>query len=88
MTQPAAGFPSGRRARDLVSLRVTAKTFPIAKIHEILAQSGRASVRQRELPAHVMVYYIIALALFMNSSCREVLRCLLEGLRWLNARPI
>jgi len=87
MARTAAVLPSGRRTTDFISLGIIAKTFPIAKIHEVLAQSGRASVRQRELPAHVMVYYVIALALFMNSSCREVLRCLLEGLRWLNGRP-
>jgi hypothetical protein len=40
-------------------------------------------VRQRELPAHVVVYYVIALALYMQSSYREVLRCLLEGIQWL-----
>jgi hypothetical protein len=31
----------------------------------------------------VVVYYVIALALFMGSSYREVLRCVLEGLAWL-----
>ena len=30
-----------------------------------------------------MVYYVIALALYMQSSYREVLRCLLEGVQWL-----
>ena len=40
-------------------------------------------MRQRDLPAHVVVYYVIALALYMQSSYREVLRCLLEGLQWL-----
>ena len=38
----------------------------------------------------MVVYYVIALALYMQSSYREVLRCLLEGLRWLgdpSARP-
>jgi hypothetical protein len=35
------------------------------------------------LPAHVVVYYVIALALYMRSSYREVLRCLLEGVQWL-----
>ena len=30
-----------------------------------------------------MVYYVIALALYMRSSYREVLRCLLEGVQWL-----
>src|SRR5665213_950605 len=40
--------------------------------------------RQRARPsAHVVVYYAIALALYMQSSYREVLRCLLEGLQWL-----
>src|SRR5207244_12510650 len=41
------------------------------------------SVRQLDLPAHVVVYYGIALALYMQSSYREVLRCLLEGIQWL-----
>ena len=49
----------------------------------VLAETGKASERERDLPAHVMVYYAIALALYMGSSTREVLRCLLEGLRWL-----
>jgi hypothetical protein len=31
----------------------------------------------------VVVYYVIALALYMRSSYREVLRCLLEGVPWL-----
>jgi hypothetical protein len=52
-------------------------------VQEILAQTGKASQRQRDLPAQVMVYYAIAMALYLQSSCREVLRCLLEGVRWL-----
>ena len=40
-------------------------------------------ISQRDLPAHVVVYYVIALALYMQSSYREVLRCLLEGIQWL-----
>jgi hypothetical protein len=31
----------------------------------------------------VVVYYVIALALYMQSSYREVLRCLLEESQWL-----
>ena len=44
-----------------------------------MAETGKASERERDLPAPVMVYYAIALALYMGSSTREVLRCLLEG---------
>jgi len=47
-------------------------------------KTGKASIRQRDLPAQVVVYYVIALALYMHSSYREVLRCLLEGVQWLS----
>ena len=66
MSGAAVGLPVGRRIADFISLGVIAKTFPIAKVHEVLAETGKASVRHRELPAHVMVYYVIALALYMD----------------------
>ena len=84
MARTAAALPEGVRITDYISLGVIADVFPAEKIREILAQTGRASRRQRDLPAHVMVYYVIALALYMQASCREVLRCMMEGLRWLN----
>ena len=85
MARTAARLPAGSRITDLVTVGVIARTFPIAKVRAVLTQTGRASVRERELPAHVVVYYVITLALFMNASCREVLRCLLEGVQWLSA---
>jgi hypothetical protein len=83
MGRSAATLDSGSRIADLISLGVIARTFPIDKVHAVLGATGRASLRQRNLPAHVVVYYVIALSLYMNASCREVLRCLLEGVRWL-----
>lgn len=68
---------------DYISLGVLAKTFPMSTVQETLARTGRMSQRQRDLPAHVVIYYVIALALYMQVSYREVLRCLLEGLTWL-----
>ena len=50
---------------------------------EAISSAKRGSQRPRDLPAHVMVYYVIALALYMGVSYREVLRCLLEGVEWL-----
>jgi hypothetical protein len=76
-------LPAGSRITDYISLGVVAKTFPLEKIRASLTASGKESVRQRDLPAHVVVYYVIALALYMQSSYREVLRCLLEGIQWL-----
>jgi hypothetical protein len=83
MARTPAGLPAGIRLSDHISLGVIARTFPLDQVREILAETSKASERERDLPAHVMVYYAIALALYMGSSTREVLRCLLEGLRWL-----
>lgn len=83
MARTVASLPAGSRITDYISLGVIAKTFPLTSIRTALAQTKKASVRQRDLPAHVVVYYVIALALYMRSSYREVLRCLLEGIQWL-----
>ena len=85
MARTLAELPEGSRITDYISLGVISKTFPLDKVNEVLRDTGKTSKRQRDLPAHVMVYYSIALALYMQASCREVLRCLLEGLQWLQA---
>jgi Insertion element 4 transposase N-terminal len=82
MPRPSA-LSVSTRLTDHISLGVIARTFPLDRIQSILAATGTTSQRQRELPAHVVVYYTIALALYMSVSTREVLRYLLEGLRWL-----
>jgi hypothetical protein len=78
-----AGLPAGVRLSDHISLGVIARAVPPERVRAVLAETGKTSERERDLPAQVMVYYAIALALYMGSSTREVLRCLLEGLRWL-----
>jgi Insertion element 4 transposase N-terminal/Transposase DDE domain len=83
MARTVAELPSGTRITDFISLGVLTKMFPIAAIQAALGETRKTSVRQRDLPAHVVVYYVIALALYMQSSYREVLRCLLEGIQWL-----
>ena len=83
MARTRARLPEGSRITDYVSLGVIAKTFPLERVRAVLAATGKVSQRERDLPAHVVVYYAIALALYMQSSYREVLRCLLEGLQWL-----
>src|SRR3954452_14637326 len=83
MARAAAGLPAGIRLSDHISLGVIARAVPLERVQQVLAETGKASERERDLPAHVMVYYVIALALYMTSGTREVLRGLLEGLRWL-----
>lgn len=83
MARTVAELPGGSRVTDYISLGVITKSFPVDAIRAALNSTGRTSIRQRDLPAHVVVYYVIALALYMQSSYREVLRCLLEGIKWL-----
>jgi hypothetical protein len=83
VARTVAELPPGARITDYISLGVITRTFPLSIIGPVLSLTGTASVRQRDLPAQVVVYYVIALALYMQSSYREVLRCLLEAVQWL-----
>lgn len=88
MARTLARLTDGSRVTDYISLGVIAKTFPLCQVEEVLKRTGRESARHRDLPAHVVVYYVIALGLYMQVSYREVLRCLLEGVQWLKAKAV
>ena len=66
MARTPARLPQGSRISDYISLGVIAKTFPPRKIQAVLRATGKASQRQRDLPAQVVVYYVIALSLYMQ----------------------
>jgi len=83
MARTPAALPPGIRLTDHISLGVLTARFPLDTVTQVLFETERLSQRERDLPAHVMVYYAIALALYADVSTREVLRCLLEGVRWL-----
>jgi hypothetical protein len=83
MARTVASLTDGARVTDYISLGVVARTFPREQVQTILRETGRESQRQRQLPAHVVFYYVIALAIFSQVSYGEVLRCLVEGLGWL-----
>ena len=83
MARTASKLEGGSRISDYITLGAVARIFPADRVEAILQSTGKTSQRQRDLPAHVVVYYVIALALFSQASCSEVLRCLLEGVRWL-----
>ena len=61
---------------------VLAEAFPLETVQAILAATQREGKRKRLLPASMMVYYVIALGLFVGVGCREVLRRLLDGAKW------
>lgn len=81
--RPPAGL--GLEIRDQVALGALTATYPPELVDQVLAATGRTEQRRRLLPARVMVYYALALALFAGVGYEEVMRCLVHGLGW--ARP-
>ena len=68
---------------DQAGIGVLAEAFPLETVRAILKATGREGKRKRLLPASMMVYYVIALGLFVGVGCREVLRRLLDGAIWI-----
>ena len=83
MAGTAAVLSAGIRLADYVTLGVLTAQFPLELVEQVVFETERVSERERVLPAYVMVYYAIALALYADVSTREVLRCVTEGARWL-----
>lgn len=73
MARTVAEIPGGARVTDFISLGVIGRRIPEAEVRRVLKETGRESQRQRKLPMRVMVYYVIALALYMEVSYGEVL---------------
>lgn len=73
---------SDQRLSDHISLGVLTRVFPPEVIDEVLIECGRVERRNRLLPARVVVYYVLALALFASDSYEEVMRKLVAGLHW------
>lgn len=65
---------------------ILTRLFSLEKVTAVLESRGRSSRRQRDLPAQVMVYYVVALGFYMQVAYREVLRCLWEELRSVRCR--
>ena len=84
MARTKATFTGGMRLSDYLSVSVIAQVYPRNTVRAALRSQGRDSQRRRDLPAEVMVYYVIVMALFRAVSTREVLRCLVDGLRWVS----
>lgn len=83
MARTVVAVRSRPRVADAIALGMLTKRLSVAKVKEVLREQGRESQRQRQLPAQVVVYYVIALALYMEVSTREVLRYLQEGAKGL-----
>ena len=82
---PRAGWKkpeTERRLSDLVSVGVLTRVFPPGLVDEVIAEVGRTEQRHRSLPARVMAYFSIGMALYSEGSYEDVLGQLTDGLSW------
>src|SRR4051812_5788152 len=82
---PRAGWrkpETERRLSDLVSVGVLTRVFPPDLLDEVIAEVGRTERRHRSLPARVMAYFSIGMALYSEGSYEDVLAQLTDGLSW------
>jgi hypothetical protein len=52
-------------------------------VDDVVRESGKREKRSRLLPAHVVMYYVLALNLFFGEAYEEVMRQLVNGLKFL-----
>jgi hypothetical protein len=71
-----------QRLSDHVALGVLTRSFPPEMVDAAVRDTGREQQRHRLLPSRLVVYYVLALALFSQSGYEEVMRNLVEGLAW------
>lgn len=83
MARTRKALPTQVDIAHLISAGMLASVCPRALIEQVLSDSGKASQRERLLPAPAVVYYVMALALWREAPLEEVLRVVCEGLQWL-----
>ena len=77
--------PHAGRLSDYLSLGVIARIYPRDLVDQVLLETRSKEKRQRLLPARLVVYYVIALALFFGEAYEEVMRKMVGGLRFVAA---
>jgi hypothetical protein len=78
--QPQAG-----RLADYLSLGVVSRIYRRDLVDGVIAETRSKEKRNRLLPARLVVYYVIALALFFGEAYEEVMRKMVGALRLVSA---
>lgn len=81
MARTKAVLGSGVRLADHLAVAYLAMNCPLQRVREVLEGCGAQSKRRRDLPAEVLVFYVMALCLYRKTAYEEVLRVVVEGLR-------
>ncbi|MEX6431244.1 transposase domain-containing protein, partial [Ferrimicrobium acidiphilum] len=67
---------------DLVSIGLLTRVFPPEVVDEAIDDVGRREIRNRVLPARVMAYFAIGMAMYSEGSYEDVFSQLSDGLSW------
>jgi Insertion element 4 transposase N-terminal/Transposase DDE domain len=87
---PRAGQVKPRvepRLSDRIAIGVLTSIYPPELVDRVVAEAGRTQQRQRLLPARVVVWLVLAMALFSGQAYEEVARLLAGGLGWARRWP-
>jgi Insertion element 4 transposase N-terminal len=79
---PGDGHGRADRLTDRIGLGVLTRLVHRDLVDEVLAETDRTERRRRLLPARVVVYFVLAMTLFFDDAYEEVMRKLVEGLRF------
>lgn len=87
MADRDSGGEIGRsdRLTERIGLGVLTRLVYRDLVDEVLAETGRTERRRRLLPARVVVYFVLAMTLFFDDAYEEVMRKLVDGLRFLRS---
>lgn len=88
MAGKASSLGGTIRIADYLSLGLLARLIPPARVDAALTEHGRHSQRQRDLPAHAVAYYVMAMSLYRGVNTEEVLRVVTKGMTYLGANAI
>ena len=79
MTGKALALGGPIRIADYLSLGLLAQLVPPGLVDQALTEHGKHSQRQRDLPAHAVAYYVMALSLYRGINTEEVVRVGMRG---------
>src|SRR5260221_4169672 len=82
VARPGQQVVAGDRLADRIGIGVLAAVFTPELVDRVVEQAGVREQRKRTLPAGVVVYYLLAMVVFFNSSYPEVWNKLVAGLDW------
>ena len=68
---------------DVIGIGTLTRLVPRELVDEVIASEHRTEIRKNKLPARVVAYFVMAMALFYGDSCEEVMRKLADGLDYM-----